>query len=563
MKKSTIKRAAGVLATLLVILLLTACGGSGSSSGSTTASAPAAATTAAATAAPAASAEEVRDADAYLSAIGDEPNVVDVVRFIGIADRNVFYNVLEPLVRIVGGIVTPAGAESWQISEDGLTYTFTLRDNYWSDGQKVTSYEYANVLYRQADPANAFAFASDIYCIENFEAIFTGNADISTLGVETPDEKTLILHLSEPSPALLSTFEFYPERADYVEKYGDRLGTEAETVASCGPFVLDGWVHNSELNYSKNEYYWDAENVGLDKLDLLIITDSAAQYAAFLSGEVDMLRLSDSENIASLRLDGSYIETPITGTRTYMMIFNGRDSLFQNEKVRLAFSLAFDREGIANDLYDGLMTPAYGLIPAACSVGSYNYREAVPAPLLELADQDPAALLREGLAELGLSEDPSELTITLSFGSTSASMRLAGEYYQQMLQDVLGVRIELSMNNVTTHLANIRQGSFQIAMSSWGANLEPQFQLTRFVGGGQHKKDNPEYDELVMEAVVELDDAVRLEKYAAAEKELIQSAMIAPLYFAGSVRFSNDYVRGLWTNEFDTTGYKTAYTSGR
>lgn len=535
---------------LMALLALVSCGGKESA-----AEAPAAAE--------AAMVSEVPDEGAYFTAIGSEPNVVDVVRFIGIADRNVFYNVLEPLTRISGGVVVPAGAESWEVSEDGLVYTFHLRENHWSDGKKVTSYDYANALYRQAEPGNAFAFASDIFCLKGFEEVFKGEAESSELGIETPDEDTLVLYLDEPSPALLSTFDFYPEREDYVEKYGDRLGTDAESVASCGPYSLSGWVHNSELSFVKNEEYWDADNVLLESLTWMVISDTAAQYAAFLSGEIDYLELSDIDNITALERDGSYIEERIPGTRTYMLVLNGNDGLFQNEKVRLAFSLAAGREGIAEDLFNSLMTPAYGLVPPTCSVGSRLYREAAGEPLRELCSEDPVELLKEGLEELGLEPDPSKLTVELSLGSTSASMKLQGEYYQQMFQEALGVTVSLSMNNSTTHLANIRQGKYQMGMASWGADLEPQFQLTRFVGGGQHKKANPVFDELTLSAVVEIDEDERLEKYAAAEKELIQSAMIIPLYYSGIVRFSYPYVRGLWTNEFDNTSFKTVYTSGR
>lgn len=506
---------------------------------------------------------EVPDADSYLNVLGSEPNVVDVVRFTGIADRTVFYNVLEPLIRIENGELVGAGAETWEVDDDGLTYTFHLRENHWSDGVEVTSGDYAEALFRQADPDNAYAFASDIYCIENFEAAFLGEADPSDIGVETPDDKTLILHLSEASPALLSTFEFYPERADYVEQYGEQLGTEAETVISCGPFTLDTWVHNSELTFSKNEAYWDAENIHLTGFAFEVITDSAAQFNSFQAGEIDYLSVTNQDYINVLDAAEDLVRTDIDGARTFMFVMNGKDSVFQNEKIRLAFSLAIAREDVVNDLYNGLGTPAYGLVPAACGVASYHYRDEVEEPLLALASEDPAALLTEGLSELGLSTDPADLTVTLSFGATTATMKTYGEYYQQMWQNALGVVIELEFNDSTTQLANTRSGDYQIALTSWGANLEPQFQLTRFVGGGQTQVANEQFDAITNQAIATINDEERLALYGEAEEILINTAMIAPLYYSGSVRYAYDYVRGLTENSFDTVGMKNVYTVGK
>lgn len=506
---------------------------------------------------------EVPDADSYLNVLGSEPNVVDVVRFTGIADRTIFYNVLEPLIRIENGELVGAGAETWEVDDDGLTYTFHLRENHWSDGVEVTSGDYAEALFRQADPDNAYAFASDIYCIENFEAAFLGEADPSDIGVETPDDKTLILHLSEASPALLSTFEFYPERADYVEQYGEQLGTEAETVISCGPFTLDTWVHNSELTFSKNEAYWDAENVHLTGFAFEVITDSAAQFNSFQAGEIDYLSVTNQDYINVLDAAEDLVRTDIDGARTFMFVMNGKDSVFQNEKIRLAFSLAIAREDVVNDLYNGLGTPAYGLVPAACGVASYHYRDEVEEPLLALASEDPAALLTEGLSELGLSTDPADLTVTLSFGATTATMKTYGEYYQQMWQNALGVVIELEFNDSTTQLANTRSGDYQIALTSWGANLEPQFQLTRFVGGGQTQVANEQFDAITNQAIATINDEERLALYGEAEEILINTAMIAPLYYSGSVRYAYDYVRGLTENSFDTVGMKNVYTVGK
>jgi oligopeptide transport system substrate-binding protein len=246
-----------------------------------------------------------------------------------------------------------------------------------------------------------------------------------------------------------------------------------------------------------------------------------------------------------------------------MFVFNETDELLQNEKVRLAFSLALDREQIIQDLYNGLGVPAYGLIPDACGVAETNFRETVEEPLLAYSDTDPKELLQEGLTELGLSDDPSQITVTVSFGGTSATSKTFGEYYQQLWQNALGINVELEFNDSTTHFANSKSGDYQIAQVSWGANFEPQFQLTRWVGGGQAQVGNDEYDAIVSEAVTTLDDSARLGLYADAEKVLIDTAVIAPIYYVEKALFAYSYVQGLSENTFDTTGMKNIYVRGR
>lgn len=508
------------------------------------------------------------DAEQYINtSLSAEPSVLDVARFTTVTDRTVFYNILEPLTRIQDSTVVPAGAESWDVSEDGLIYTFHLRENYWSDGQKVTAEDYASALRRQATPSNAFVFASDYSNIKNFSEAQKGEVDASEIGVEVIDENTLQITLTAATPALLSTVDFFPQRQDYADEHGDKLGTEADTVISCGPFVLTEWVHNSQLSFEKNEQYWNKDNVQLQEVNFLIIDDTTAEYSSFENGSIDYINISDADYIEKFRSSGSYVEEPYSAARTVMIVFNCQDEVFSNEKIRQAFSLAIDRESISEVLNNGLTTPAYGIIPAESSVGSLNYRENVEEPLkqLQAENPDPQALLIEGMKELGLGEDPSALTVTFAMGGTNAKTRSTAEYYQQMWQGVLGVTVELEFNDTATHMSNINSGSYQMAMTNWGANVEPQFMLSRWSSesGGQSKWINEEYRELVNTAATTEDEQERLDLYAQAENLLITEAAIAPICYNGSLRFSYPCIIGLDNNPFDTMGMQTVYTVGR
>ena len=376
-----------------------------------------------------------RDAEQYINTyITSDPSTLDCARFLGIIDRTILHSITEPLTRIQDGVIVGAGAETWDVSDDGLVYTFHLRENRWDDGEPVTAADYAYALTREADPANAWSFASDFFSIVGFASVYNGEADVETLGIRVENDSTLIITLSEPNPAFLSTVDIFPCRAADVEAYGDTYGSEAGTISSCGPFKLDRWVHNSILEFSKNEQYWDAGNVALDRFTDSVIDDEGAQMNSLENGSIDYATVAAPEYAAKFDARDDLYSLSITTDRTAMIVFNCEDPVFSNMKIRQAFSLALDRDLIIEFTNGGLGTPAYGLVPTVCYVGDVNFREATPEPLKALAESvsDPKALLIEGMEEAGLGTDPSDLTVSLTWRDTSATGRNYAELYQQL-----------------------------------------------------------------------------------------------------------------------------------
>ena len=495
--------------------------------------------------------------------IASDPSTLDCARFLGVVDRVILHSITEPLTRIQDGMVTAAGAESWDISDDGLTYTFYLRENYWEDGQQVTASDYAYAMQRQADPVNAWSFASDFFSIVNYEAVYNGEADVSALGVTAQDDVTLVITLSEPNPAFLSTVDIFPCRQSDVEANGDTYGSEAGTILSCGPFKLDSWVHNSRLDFSKNDQYWDKDNVALDCFTDLVMDDEGAQMASLENGSIDYASVVSQEYADKFdtREDLYKLEMPLD--RTVMVVFNCEDEIFANAKIRQAFSLALDRDLLIEITNGGLGTPAYGLVPTVCYVGDLNYRENASEPLkaLESTVSDPKDLLIEGMEEAGLGSDPSALTVTFTYSDTSAKGRTDAELYQQLWRDLLGVEVKIDFNESAT--ANIRAGEYQVGSVGWGSTYEPLFQLSRWSTGGQSFWVNDGYAALVAEGAASMDETVRLEKYHQAEEMLVTEAAIAPVYYNASRTYAYSYVSGIPVNPFDTTGMKTYSVNGR
>ena len=263
------------------------------------------------------------DADSYLNVLlNSEPSSLDVAKFLDTYSRSVMYNILEPLTRIQNGVVTGAGAETWEVSEDGLTYTFHLRDNKWSDGQAVVAGDYLYALQRQADPANAWPLASDMFSIVGFEDIFGGNADMSTLGVTAPDDKTLVVTLNSADTGFLTNTDIFPCRKDYVEQYGDQYGADADKVIGCGPFVLKEWNHSSSLVFEKNDQYWEADAVKLTKYTSHIMEDMNAKMSSFENGSLDYINVSNIDYINKFSADSSLNSKKQSAARTFIIVFN-------------------------------------------------------------------------------------------------------------------------------------------------------------------------------------------------------------------------------------------------
>jgi len=508
------------------------------------------------------------DADSYLNVLlKSEPSSLDVAKFLDTYSRSVMYNILEPLTRVQNGVVTGAGAESWEISEDGLTYTFHLRDNRWSDGQAVVAGDYLYALQRQADPTNAWPLASDMYSIAGFEDVFSGAAAADALGVTAPDDKTLVITLGNADAGFLTNTDIFPCRQDYAEKYGDQYGADADKIIGCGPFVLKEWNHSSSLVFEKNDQYWEADAVKLTKYTSHIMEDVNAMMSSFENGSLDYVSVSNIDYIHKFSADSNLTSKKMSAARTFMIVFNCEDPVFSNQKIRLAFSLALDRETMAEIITGGTGTVATGLIPNECNVGSLNFREAAGDVIGKLQNEnpDPKALLITGMEEAGLGSDPSALTVKFAWGATTADARTYSELIQQMWQETLGVKVELEFNDSSTHMSNVNTGNYQMASTSWGANPEPWFQLSRWANkkGGQSRWANSEYMQLVKQGVSTQDEAQRLELYRQAEEMLLSEAAIAPCYWTGSIRFSYGYVKNFSDNVFDTTGMKYLYTQGR
>lgn len=463
----------------------------------------------------------------------------------------------EMLVRMENGVLEPAGAESWSQSDDGTVWTFNLRDFNWSDGQKVTAEDYKYAVITMLDPKTACPNAGMFYFISGAKDFNTGNGSADTVGVEALDENTLEFTLDYNVPYFLQLMNFanmVPLRSDVYEAEGEAYGQDETKLVYSGPFVVEQWIKGSKIILSKNENYWDAKDVSLDQAIINIVKEEPTKMKLFSSKSIDVVTDVKGEYNTALEASANNGEiTAISGfqPRSAEVIFNTQDKtgFFTNEKIRLAFSLAIDREAYVNTISKGY-EPAYGWVPYEILLDNVKFREETPEPLKSVLDKDPKELYLEGLEELGL--NPSEThEVTFLIKSSSSSERSNGEFYQDQWEKKLGVKVNLDVaSDNATFNQSVMSGQYQVCQSGWGADFnDPINFLEMFeTGNGNNGPffSDENFDALIAQSRLETDSTKRLELLQEAERILIaEKAAIAPVTYGKKSSYVQKYVKGI------------------
>lgn len=519
-----------------------------------------------------------KDADqTYNGFLSAEPTSLDPAKASDNYAISVLLAIQDPLVLIRDGedgkIVYEGGAaEKWDISEDGKVYTFHLRDNVWSDGQAVTAEDFAYAIKRAIDPNTGSPYSYLLEPIMNAAKATAGEVSIDEVGVKAVDAKTLEITLENPTPHFLGVCAnsvMFAVRKDAVEAHGEKYGSEADTVISNGAHKIAEWVHNSKIRLEKHDQYWNAENVNFTTVNMPIIADANTLMSSMETNEIDSVatnlgewqeRFKQNENIEYRR-----VENP----STFFMSFNTKDELFKNVKVRRAFGAALNRTDANDVIWYGNNTPAQGWVPGNIFVGEQSYRENTENLIEKLHTDvpDPKALLIEGLKELGMSEDPSQISVSINLGSTDQWFRTYGEYLQQVMKEKLGVNLQVEQMEWTVFSDRVSKGDYQMGYMAWGSELsEPLAMLALHttnadqVGTGW---SNAEFDDLIAKAQIEQDDARRLELYQQAERILMEELPVSPVVHSVSNNFTYKYVKALDFNPFSNLGFRAGFISGR
>lgn len=497
--------------------------------------------------------------------------------------------VQEGLVRIENNgesdEIVPAGAEKWETSEDGLTWTFHLRKMNWSDGEPVIAKHYVDSFQRILNPDNGFAYSFLAYDIEGAEEYNTGKGSLDAVGVKAVDDYTLEFKLKHPVPYFVSKVSyttFHPIRLDVIEKLGDKYASEIKDTVYNGPFKIESWDNGNSMVLVKNDTYWDAENVYLEKINMTNIKEFATQAQLFESQELDISGAQTDyiEKWSEQAESGAFQKFTGEEPSVFYLYFNqtskSANGILANAKIRRAIGLSIDRDVYTKDLV-GRFQSAYGLVPPAVNAGEDKYRDKVQEPLA--ADSKKYVnnkeklqeLFKEGLKELGLqTDDLSKYELTYLSQGESELQRQRSEWLAQQINGNLGIKINVeTQGDWGVYLDIMDKMEYDFTLTGWGADYnDPMTFLDIWVsnGGNNHTGyASTEYDDLLKAVGNEADQEKVTEIYKELENKLIyEDAVISPVYYSDKYSFYQNYVKDIQFPSFGSVyEFKHAYIEGK
>lgn len=461
-------------------------------------------------------------------------------------------------------VPTYGQAESYDVSEDGLTYTFHLRDDiFWSDGEPVTAANFEYSWKRIVDPANAADYGYILDgIVENAAAIQAGEAEPDTLGITAVDDKTLEIKLEAECPYFIGLCAFAalePLRQDVIEEYGIEW-TNPGNMISNGAYVLTDWVHDSYLEMTKNENYY-GETAGPDKITWYLNNSETAELASFQAGEYDFFDSVPVDQISDLKDQGICHSANQVGTYyLYMSCDNITDW-----RVRAAIALCIDRENIVENVTQAGQTPATGVVAAGITNSAdeewtETYGEIMYEALAELypdADLETYSgrcdlavqLLDEAVA------DGYDTSATIDYEyNTNEAHKAIGEAVQADVKSVLGLDITLNNSEWQTYTNNLGEGKFGLARLGWIADYDDAITyIELFTNGNSYNYGNwvsDEYTELVNQAKALPGGEERDALLVQAEQTLFGEGgwTVCPLYFYTQTYCISENVKNVgWT----------------
>jgi oligopeptide transport system substrate-binding protein len=449
------------------------------------------------------------------------------------------------------GEAIAGAAENWTISEDGKTYTFKLRDHVWSDGTPVTAGDFVYAWRRILAPETGAEYASLLYIIKGAEDVNTGKAGPEALAAEAVDDKTLKVELTAPAPYFLAQLTHqtaFPVPRHVVEKFG-RDWTKPENMVVNGPYKLESWTPKVEATLVKNDKFYDAGSVAIDKVVYYSMEDRTAMQKRFRAGELDVARDIASEQIDWLRenMADSLRIAPYAGI--YYYVFRSDKEPFTDARIRRALSMAINREAITDKVLRTGQLPAYSFVPP----GTGNYGEPKYVDWKGMPYEEAVAQAKALMAEAGYGPDK-PLSITLRYNDAEDHKRIAVAVQSMWKQ--IGVNAELFNTDGKIHYADLKQGNFEVARAGWIADYNDAqnylFLMESRSGPINYSKfNNEKFDGLMVEAEAVADLGQRAKILAEAEAVAMDGQPVAPIYYYVSKQLISPDVIGWVDNAPD------------
>ena len=502
---------------------------------------------------------------------GSNPETLDPALNSAIDGANTIITIFEPLLLInENNEVVGGQAESWETSEDGLTWTFTMRDGLkWSDGTDLNAKDFEYSFKRMVDPNTAAPYAETcLGMIDGFEEAAgfpdadgnpTAEPNPDALNVKASDDgKTLTIVLSYPCSyfdkmAAFATMS--PVQQATVEANGDAWCTSPDTFVSNGPYMITDWTPSERIVLTKNPNYvggWDSSKIVSDTITLLLLEDSSASYAAYNSGEAQLIKDVPTDEISSLTKaeDGGdfYVDT-ILGT--YYVSLNLQRDAFKDAKVRKALSLAIDRDYVANTIMQGTYSAADSIVGPGIVDESGYFHDNGNAPYISADYEANLAEAKKLLEEAGYPNGEGYPTIEYSTNDAGYHVPLA-EYLQQAWGD-LGITLTINKMEWSSFTPARRAGEYDVARNGWVMDYnDPSNMLDLFCSGNGNndgKYSNPDFDAAIDASRV-ADSAEHFAQLHKAEDILMEDMGCLPIAYYNDYWLQSPTLKGTWHSPY-------------
>ena len=492
--------------------------------------------------------------------IGSEPSDLDPHTVVALADAKIMSALFEPLVTFepVTLAPKPALAERWEISADGLSYTFHLRaDLKWSNGDPIVAQDCVDSWRRILTPSLAAPYADWFYLLRGAEAFHKGRTkDFSTVGVVAADARTLVVTLTHPTPYFLQVLlnsPWRPVNVRSITAFGDPYQrgtpwTSPGRLVSSGPFVLKEWNAHQHVLVEKSPTYYDRARVRLNAIRFYPIDSIDAEERMFRAGQLHATWALPLSKVRPLQAENSPVLRIDPTLQTFFFRFNVRRAPFDDIRVRRALALSIDRQLLVDKILPGGRQPASSLVPP--SLKGYT-----PPP--HTAYDLTAA--RQLLADAGHAGGKGLPPLEVLYNNSDI-LRLVAEAIQQMWHRDLGIDARLVNQEYKVVMASRRAGDFQILLGDWTADY---LDATTFLDLWRHDNGNnytgwsdPAYDALAVRADATVDSAARAAMLAQEESAVLQAAPIVPIFFNTHVYLLHPSVKGWQPTPMDHIDFK-------
>ncbi|MCR5651769.1 MAG: peptide ABC transporter substrate-binding protein [Lachnospiraceae bacterium] len=492
--------------------------------------------------------------------VGPSPETIDPALNSAVDGANMIIHAFEGLLKFdKNNDVVPGVAESYEVSDDGLTWTFHLRDGLkWSDGSDLTAEDFVYSWKRVADPNTAAPYGYDLLnMIEGYDEAEAG--DVDKLGVSAPDAKTFVVKLTSPCVYFDKICAFavlVPVQKATVEANGEGWSTNPATYITDGPYYMTEYTDGSQIVFQKNPNYWDAANITFDTIVWNLIEDANAAYSAYQNGDLSMIKDVPTEEIPSLAGNGEFNIEPIMGT--YYVTFNCEREPFNDPKVREALSLAIDRDYVAGTIMQGTYSPATNFVGPGVSdeAEGSSFEEVTKQKYGDHFDtsnyEKDLEKAKQLLADAGYPDGQG--FPEFSYLTNDAGYHKAVAEYLQSAWGELGLTMTVNIQEWKTVTADRREGNFDVARNGWVYDWDDPSNMINLLetgnGNNDGKYSNPDFDKAVDDARSTTDIKEHYEKLHEAEQIVLNDAAMAPVAYYNDFWLQKSNLKNTWHSPY-------------